>query len=249
MFNFNKRKINCPISIEVRIWMEKAFIWLTREFGEQKLFKTKQLAPTDFSIAPIVEDFERLAYDFLSIIAFQMDIDLKIIILNFYNDHLLEIENPTNTIFTQQINDENYSAGFYSGKDEKGGFNIAIERTILRDPEKLIATLAHELSHIKLLGEKRLKINDEYLTDLTTVFFGLGIFTANSSFKFYTQPDRWGYSKQGYLTQQEWGYALALFSHKRKELNPDWVKYLTPNIRGDFKKGRLFIENNLDKII
>jgi hypothetical protein len=51
--------------------------------------------------------------------------------------------------------------------------------------------LAHEFSHIKLLGENRMQENHEHLTDLFTVVFGLGIFNANASFKEIKTADSW----------------------------------------------------------
>jgi hypothetical protein len=111
-----------------------------------------------------------------------------------------------------------------------------------------VATLAHEFSHIKLLGEKRLDLNDEHLTDLTPVVFGLGIFNANSAFKDFKSFDGYGHNSLGYLKQREWGYALALYAYFRYEENPGWLKFVTPNIRSDFKKSMEFINANTDKI-
>lgn len=51
----------------------------------------------------------------------------------------------------------------------------------LDEPEHMIATLAHEIAHIKLLGENRMEENDEIMTDLKTLFFGLGVFNANAA--------------------------------------------------------------------
>ncbi len=47
---------------------------------------------------------------------------------------------------------------------------------------------------------------------------------------------------------REWGYALALYSFFRKEKNPEWIKYLTPNIKSDYIKSMGFIEANRDKV-
>jgi hypothetical protein len=100
----------------------------------------------------------------------------------------------------------------YHNEKVDGKYSISLDEALLEKPESLIATIAHELSHVKLLGEKKLEQNDEMLTDFTTVFFGLGIFNANCAFQFYKQNDRWGYSNLGYLKIEEWAYALALFA-------------------------------------
>jgi hypothetical protein len=67
-----------------------------------------------------------------------------------------------------------------------------------------------------VLGENRIKINNEPLTDSTTVFFGLGLFNANEAFKTFKDFKSYGWSTQGYLSQTQWGYALALFAHIRE---------------------------------
>src|SRR5258708_16168780 len=99
----------------------------------------------------------------------------------------------------------------------------------MRNVEGLIATIAHELAHIKLLGEERMSKNNEPLTDLTTIIFGLGIFGANSAATFQTGKFSWSHGRQGYLSQMDWGYALGVFAHIRGENFTDWSKYLTLN--------------------
>jgi hypothetical protein len=112
----------------------------------------------------------------------------------------------------------------------------------------MIATLAHEIAHIKLLGENRMEENDETITDLTTIFFGLGIFNANAAFQTFNDSKSYGWSRSGYLTQMEWGYALSLFAYIRKEQQPQWADYLCKNVKADFKQGQNFISANEDII-
>jgi hypothetical protein len=112
----------------------------------------------------------------------------------------------------------------------------------------LVAVIAHELGHEILLGQKRISIDEpdhEPLTDLLTVFFGLGIFTANS-----TIQDRgwhsggwsgWETSKMGYLDQPTLGYALAQFARVRAEHNPAWIKYIRPDVRAPMKQSFRFL--------
>lgn len=106
----------------------------------------------------------------------------------------------------------------------------------------MVATLAHELSHIKLLGEERLLENDEQVTDLNTIIFGLGIFNANAAFASYQDFRSQGWRKLGYLTQMDWGYALALFAQLRGENDPDWTKHLCKNVKSDFAKSYRYLE-------
>lgn len=251
MFSFFKHKKNkCPIPEDTRIWMENALIWLINQFREEKILTVKTLLPVQEDFPVQFNGTEQMAYDILAIVAQQMDVDTNRINLDFYNEQLLEIKGDAGVALNgQQYEDENYSSGLYGGKGTDGKFSIAVELSQLKEPDKLIATLAHEIAHIKILGDGRLKENDEYLTDLVTVFFGLGIFNANTAFRFYTATDKWAYSKQGYLTQQDWGYALALYAYIRNEKKPYWIKYLTPNIQSDFKKSEAYIQENTDKVL
>jgi len=98
---------------------------------------------------------------------------------------------------------------------------ITYQPEAARDLEQLIATLVHEICHPILLsipepppGEE----TEEYATDLATVFFGFGLFGGNSSFRFQQFRDDasgtqgWSTSRAGYLSQNEWGFALAVRS-------------------------------------
>lgn len=239
---FRKPAIICPIPEESRDWMEDAFTWLLNQFEKEKIIARKQLRPVaeDFPIK--FNQMEDDAHALLPLIASQMEIDPNLIILDFYDQSLIEFGSAAGRIFSQQTPGDGYSAGLYHNRQSQGKFRISIEAAQLKNTENLVATLAHELSHIKLIGEKRIVENDEYLTDLVPVIFGLGIFNANVSFRFYTSNDSWGYQQQGYLKQQEWGYALALYAHIRNESEkPVWSDFLTPNIRSDFRKSMVFL--------
>ena len=98
----------------------------------------------------------------------------------------------------------------------------------LSDPFSVVATLAHEIGHVILLGQGRVGPDDfdhEELTDLLTVFLGLGIFPANSismeSNWNSGQMSGWSVGRQGYLTINMYGYALALFALARENPEPE----------------------------
>lgn len=241
---FGKSKgIVCPVSDEARKWLEASFRWLIAEFGAEYIRQRKVLSPEKTSFPFNVDHTENDAWNILDIVAKQMEIPLEAIDLTFYDQGLITYSGGQgNKIFSQQDATEQYSAGLYTGKNKHNRYSISLETSRLTDTEAVIATIAHELSHVKLLGERRIVNNDEPLTDLIPVIFGLGIFNANTSFRFYKDQESWGYRKQGYLTQQEWGYALALFAYLKDDFKPGWLKYLTPNIRSDFKKAMAYLQ-------
>lgn len=250
---FNKKYPNrCPISYDNRIWLEKSFSLLLDIFDKEKIKQTKILIPL-YSNFPIKYNGDtQTAFDTLKIVAKQMEVEFDEIQLNLYDESVNEISTGSpwgGHIFLNFDNNDKGSAGLYWGKQADNKYYIGLERRKLTQPENMVATLAHELAHIKLLGENKIEANDEKLTDLTTVIFGIGIFNANASFQTFRSIDSSGWRKMGYLTQMEWGYALSLLAHIRGEKTPNWIEYLTLNVKGDFTQGQRFIENNKDLIL
>jgi hypothetical protein len=121
---------------------------------------------------------------------------------------------------------------------------IMLRSALLKEPYPLIATIAHELGHVILLGQCLIDAavtpDPEPLTDLLTVYLGIGIFTANSAARFsqFQEAGRqgWSMSRLGYLREQVYGYALARFAKERGESNPRWTQCLSANVRSDFKQ-------------
>jgi len=246
---FNKKDPNrCPVTEENRIWIETSFNFLLNTFDKQKIKEREILIPHHSHFPIRYNGSDQTAIDTLAIVAKQMEVNPDDIHLDFYSEGPSEISTGASLgagrVFLNSTKDDKRSAGLYLGKQEDGKYHILLERGKILEPENMVATLAHEIAHIKLLGEGNLTDNDEKLTDLTTIIFGLGVFSANSAFQSYSGFDFTGWQKLGYLTQMEWGYGLALLAYIRKEKSPDWIKHLTLNVKSDFKLGMSFIENN-----
>jgi hypothetical protein len=236
----------CPVSDDDKEWLEECFSWLIEEFGADTLRDLRIVLPTEEFFPDRFSADMTSARNILRRICGYMNVD--------YTD--VELRRFTNDDFsphplTQIQSAENGACGlyrFYNGKHF-----VSIESGMLDNPTNLIATLAHELGHAKLIGEDRLDPeyeDNELLTDLTTIFFGLGIFTANSLFNFeqWTNPffQGWQASRQGYMTEEMAGYSLALFSYLRNERKPVWTKYLDSNVKFYFKKSLKFLEKTQD---
>ncbi|MCG7856948.1 hypothetical protein MD537_08220 [Flavihumibacter sediminis] len=247
----NKNNNVCPLDEEMRLWMENAFLWLATQFGQDTILSKKVLAPTPQDFPIRYDGSQTSLIKTAEIVATQMDINIDEVNLQTYDENIKAFDGGMgHRLFTEvdKTSNEKLAAGLYFDKNKNGKYGIFIEQANLSQPENLVATLAHEFSHIKILGEKRLDFNDEQLTDLTPVILGFGIFNANASFRFYQGSDGWGHNSVGYLKQQEWGYALALYAYYREEQSPEWVKHLTKNIQSDFKKSEAFIYANQDKV-
>lgn len=263
------KREDCPVSEQNRLWLEEAFLLLLDFFGRDSTVQRKVLVPhyADFPVA--YNGTPESAFETMKIVATQMEVPFENIELHLYNEGAESISSGSpfgSSIFLKGDDAEKGSAGLYWGPTAHGQYEIWLNRTKLAEPENLVATLAHEIAHIKLLGEERIDDNDEHLTDLTTIIFGLGIFNANAAFQTFTTTQTYGWRSQGYLSQTQWGYALALFAHLRgessylnqshlhseshglSETSPAWITHLTPNIKSDFLHAQRFIAANRELI-
>jgi hypothetical protein len=84
------------------------------------------------------------------------------------------------------------------------------------------------------------------LTDLWTVFIGLGVLTANASIReTHSRVGRWvdwQIYRHGYLTMPMYGYALALLERIRDEDRPQWPRHLRPDVRHAFRRSLRYLD-------
>ncbi|WP_238176635.1 hypothetical protein, partial [Kribbella albertanoniae] len=117
------------------------------------------------------------------------------------------------------------------------GNEIHLAASLAKDPVALVAIYAHEVGHELLLGTGRITFahrpDHESLTDLITVFYGLGIFTANAAYERRPRPN--GRGKQplarGYLRETALAEALAYYAFLRNERYPAWDRHLDAPVR------------------
>ena len=130
-------------------------------------------------------------------------------------------------------------AGTFRVGGKHNDVQITYNPSQLRQPEALIATFAHELSHYLAHSAEKEPPGgrdfEEYATDLLAVFLGFGVFLANSAFTFqqYTGVDSQGWSaqRQGYLSEVQLTYALAIFA-ALKEIDRGSIEpHLDRNLR------------------
>ncbi len=249
MFKFLKsNKKYEPLDKELRKYFENNLLWFIQEFPDPKIEERKILVPVEQDFPILWDKSQNVAFETLKIICLNMRIDYNEVELDFFDNGIKEINMGYETLFVESDPSIPEAAGIYHPEKINDRYHISIDATLLENPDKLIATIAHELAHVKLLGEKELDQNDEMLTDFATVFFGLGIFNANTSFQFKTQTDRWVASSMGYLKVEEWAYALALFAFKRNEIEPDWKQYLNLTIKKEFEKCLKYLFDNENEI-
>lgn len=221
--------------------------WLLEEFGEDKLSSAIVVLPTPEYFPDLFSGSEEDARTLVERVCGYMDVDFARLDLAFYRDDDREMRG---SLPVYESSDKHF-AGHYQKR--RGRFVISIEASQLRDPANLIATVAHEIGHVLLLGGGRVSPQEEDhepLTDLLTVFLGMGIFTANAAFNFSHWrggfSEGWQAERRGYLSEEMFGYSLALFAWIRGEHKPGWSKHLATNVRAYFKKSLDYLERTRD---
>ena len=220
-----------PIDELTRNWIEARSSWIVSQFTSDSLRSKKVVVPTTEFLPASYDasksDVERV----LSVVCELMEIDSKELELCLYRDATAS------------------TAGLYERIGD-GHHRIWVETSVLRHPLRLVSTLAHELAHVHLIGGGRLKPEQfpdhEPLTDLLVVFFGLGVVCANEVLHEEHWKDGpyvgWYLSRKGYLTMQDYGYALALHAQFRKERQPAWRSHLRLDVRKYFDQSMRYLD-------
>ncbi|MBI3439359.1 MAG: hypothetical protein HY054_12065 [Proteobacteria bacterium] len=108
-------------------------------------------------------------------------------------------------------------------------------------PYKIIATFAHELAHYRLHDvlekppgadvEPKL---EELATEMAVAFHGFALMSANGAFEFQQTQDfgrqGWSSSFSGYLSEDSWVFALAVFLALREEAPDEARRHLKQHL-------------------
>lgn len=237
----------CPVEEDDKLWIEESMQWLLEEFGCDTFREVTAVLPTDEFFPDEYfgekEDAELLTER----VCGYMRVNRDRIEVEFFEDEHNEVQRGLCFVEASRQG----ASGHYTKRRDK--FVISLESSQLSDPMSLVATVAHELGHVRLLGEGRIHggfEDHEPLTDLLTVFFGLGVFTANSAFSFKQWSDSnyqgWKTERKGYLTEEMFGYALAFFASMRGERSPAWSQFLEGGVSTYFKNALKYLEKTGD---
>lgn len=245
----------CPVDDQEKRWIEESMLWLTEQFGVQTLCESKVILPTGEYFPDPYKATRHGVQKVLDRVCQYMCVNSYQLQLEIYAERgdLLPDSSP---LYYGKVRSRKGTAGVYAvPKGQSGKTIIGVEASKLNDPPSVVATVAHEVGHF-LLSDKKLPGNEEsheYLTDLVPIFFGLGILMANAAFKFSQWQGLgkhgWQVSRQGYLSEPMYGYALASFAWMRDEPKPEWMKYLELNIRTCMKQSLKYLHESNDTIL
>jgi hypothetical protein len=240
-------KEDCPVGAPQQAWIEASMTWFTREFGREPLLAGIVLPGP--SLRSGYTGTPRQVGRLIAGVCTAMSLEASELTVEFFD---LREEGDA---------EGGRAVGHYYLRD--GRPVIGLDVSEASDADYLTAIIAHELCHVRLLGEGRIttaRKDHERLTDLLTVYFGFGIFSTNAALRFgdgtpgfSVQPLGYldertlnaarndGYSRVGYLTEPEFGYAMACYAWLRGETEPAWARHLDPGPRTHLAQGLAYL--------
>ena len=244
MFGF--RKSICPIHDDAKWWVDDRMEWLAGQFGWQRMYGVPVVTPSHDFFSQQYDPSEAYLQRLLAHFCYYMGIDPRKVRLKIFSDSkpVVDVSTGLNT----------YLRTATGGCERQGErFNLWLNEATLVDAPSVAATMTHELAHVLLLGENRITAefeDHEQLTDLLTVFLGVGIFNANAVVRDLTiragTYEAWSIGRQGYLTMPIFGYALAYFAYARGEQQPRWAKHLRLDVRCPFRQSLRYLRKTGD---
>ena len=231
MFGFGAK---LPVEEEVRLWVDEGFVRLSQLLGRERMLRAQVVLPEDRFFPDPFDGSRESVLAMAARVATYMGVPRDSITAEIY----AEDEDTWRESLPVGYGASADAGGLYFHQQQDGRFLIGVHAKKLKDPVALAATLAHELVHVLLLGGGLLDpevVDMEPLTDLATVFLGMGVLNASAAFQFKQWTDGhmqgWSTQKSGYLPETVWGYALARFAQERNERDPAWAKMLPKNVR------------------
>jgi len=224
---------------EDEAWHFETWAWMLRSFGGMaRLKKAPLVTPTPEFFPPTTKQGDRRAEYVLACVKKHMEMSSLPVRLVAQPDCYPE---QLNEAFGQTI-----AVGMHARSTYQDGELVITYNPTLQDwPLILVFTFAHELADYLLTKVSEPPPDDsemhEYAADMVTVFFGLGIFGADSAFTFWkeavgTKGTFWTSSTEGYLREADWVYALAVFLTLRAEDPATLQNWLKASLYSDFKK-------------
>jgi hypothetical protein len=227
-------------------WILDCWAWLGRHLGPVTGADHPDLVPLDRSIIPIkplpTQGLPELQIDALTTLWGMADWPIELIAQRPSR------ELPQSVVFAEM------SSGGALGTylQHQNAARITYDPKLAAQPLQLAATLAHELAHYRLSAIAAPPPGgwdmNEFATDLTVAYLGMGLFAANAarSFEAFTDFDRqgWKAERAGYLTENEWTFALAVFTHQRGIDRSKLKPHLKDYLYSGFKKNRAYIDAN-----
>lgn len=237
----------CPVDPHAKEWIERRLLWLSQQFGRDLFTRRAVILPTEDFFPSVDLKAQGGIRRLLDQVCGYMDVDPDRIVLK-----LFQVENKLWLVNQQGKFLPTGAAGLY--EQGSGKAKIHLETSDTTNVTDLIGTMAHELSHLRLMGEHRVsgdEYDNELLTDLNALFHGFGIFLANSPRHWESQYSIWPnttHVRPEYMTPPMYGYALAHLAWLRGETKPEWSLHVGGDSRTNFRYGLRYLEKTGDSL-
>ncbi len=252
MFGFFKRR--SLLDDATKLWIFEAYAWALRNFGSDSFYEaTTLITPTSKHFPGRFDDAEIMAQKTFERVKTYAGMQNWACELDAQDADANPVIAPTILIHGAP---RGPAGTFVVEPGSPNGVKITYNPDQLRDPEGLIATFAHELAHyLGGTAHEQPPGGEEYwehATDLLGVFMGFGLFLANSavSFRQFSAVDSQGWSiqTQGYMTEDELTYALAIFCALKSIPRADAEVHLKRSLRPFFRKAMKECESSNDLV-
>jgi len=245
-----RRRPSCPANTAEKELVEDGFLFLQEQLGLGRLRDAAVVEPTPAYFPDRYDASPDAAAQLFVRICGYMRIEPQSVRLGFWEEGRDEPEvHAPGTMGAPRRT--RGASGYYSQVDGFDRISLNVEE--LTDPEALVSTMAHELAHVVLLGRNAISRDEphmEALTDLATIYLGLGIFTSNTLLRRHGwvrgNLEGWKVSRKGYISPEMAGWALSLFAWAREEKSPKWSEHLAVDGKSYLKQGLRYLEHTRD---
>lgn len=162
-------KPKCPCDPAAKVWIERRLRWLSNQFSENAFSGGPIITPTLRFFPERYDGSDEAVWTLMNRVCDYMDVNPRSIELRFVEKaNKLSLVNEHGEALPD-------AAGTFQDGPRK--HRITLDRSEFNNANDLIGTMAHELAHVRLLGEGRLDasvFDNELLTDLATVHLGSG---------------------------------------------------------------------------
>lgn len=231
----------CPLNLGLKVWTERRFRDIGEELGDSHIRQVGVVEPGSEVLRSAEDSDDAITLIFEQVCRW-MDVSSSSLRLNVMSsDEMAELA------ASQGASGATMSLYGIPAVDGEAA-QLIVSAGLNLDADQLLAMIARGVAHDVLrtrlpdlfAGRDRMRI-----VDLVPVFFGLGIFVANS-----TVRDLNGVSgaptRADSLSSEVYGYALALAAWVRGEGMADWTRHLRLDARETMKSGIKFLAKSGD---
>ena len=223
-------KVAPPVPRDELDWLVACFAWLRRVLDDEGR-KIEAVLPGNAALAEATT-----ASELFAIVQQQCE-------MADWPCHLERIEDEQSRSDPAEVQLDSRPLGTFSYEGEGEGYVIRYSASLLRKPDNLVATFAHELSHYLLEGRGVPPGGPdlvEHATDCCAAYLGFGVFLANSARHFEQWTDGawqgWRSSASGYLSEQALVTATALAAQLNAHDADAIEAQLKPYLQRDFRR-------------